>query len=231
MGRKDSVARRILQRPIAIALHHPPGVCPLPTRLRLQLPGVHPPASGMVLPGLLAHAHLPVALCSLGCSRLSEAGPESDTTAWQDVPYWQAQPMEPVCPDDGGVRADRRYSYAHKGTHRIRRHANVTGSYVLHWPPIQAVCDCRHGTSAARILRKFRRPGAGAPTRRRAWRSPLRRHVTCPHVPCAGARAGLGDWSLAYAGTFAAHGRVLVRVIGRAPTPARVLRRGARRSG
>ena len=192
------------------------------------------------------YIHLPVAWCFLGCWRTLTCrwpcvlwdvrvslrqDPSLTLSAWQDVPYWRAQLMEPVCPDDGGVPADRRYSYAHKRTHRIRRHANVTGSYVLHWPPIQAVCDCRHGTSAARTLRKFQRPGAGAPSQRRAWRRPLRRHVTRPHVPCAGARAGLSDWSLAYAGTRAAHGRELVRVIGRAPTPARVLRRGSRWSG
>jgi len=124
-----------------------------------------------------AHIPQPVACCFPGCwrmltclwpcvlwaARVSLQHALSLTlSAWHDVPYWQAQAMEPVCPDDGGVPADRRYSYAHTGTHPIRRHGNVTGSYLLHWPPIQAICDCLHSTSAARILRLL-----GAPVRLR----------------------------------------------------------------
>jgi len=79
VGRQGSIARKILQRPTVVTLHHDPEVRLLPARLRMQLPRTYSPASGMLLPGLLAHAHLPVALCSLGCSRLSAARPESGT--------------------------------------------------------------------------------------------------------------------------------------------------------
>ena len=157
MRRKDSVARRILQRPTAVSLHYHPGVRPLPTWLRLQSPIVYPPASGMVPPGLLENTHAPFSLCSRVSLRHD---PNLKLSAWPGVPHWQAQPMEPVYPDDGAVPADRRYSYAHKGTHPILRHGSVTGSYMLHWPPFQAVCNCRHRTSPARSLLYFWRHSA-----------------------------------------------------------------------
>ena len=90
-----------MQRPTAVSLHYHPGVRPLPTWLRLQSPIVYPPASGMVPPGLLANTRAPFSLCSPVSLRHD---PNLKLSAWPGVPHWQAQPMEPVYPDDAPCR-------------------------------------------------------------------------------------------------------------------------------